>query len=260
VEANKNEKGILDRGYLAFLDVLGFSAMVSRDRNGEQIRRYRDCIKDAITTSEVKSVVFSDSIVLTTDVPTPESFLTIARACSRLLNDLLQADIALRGAITFGEFSRSSIGDSVFVAGHALIDAYEWEKKQDWIGVMIAPSALRTVPNLGELCQPSNGYTRGSNTSWMQCIQQNPSIPFHSLHPLDSNYFDGFAIVPYKGDSPAEVWESIKACIKHLQWLRMTAPSPAAQEKYKRAEEWLGMRAAEWQQINAFWARQEGNV
>jgi hypothetical protein len=74
----------VDKGYLAFLDVLGFSALVSSDHDGKRIESYRDSVKDAIADTEVKSVVFSDSIVLTTDDPRPESLLTIAGACSKL--------------------------------------------------------------------------------------------------------------------------------------------------------------------------------
>jgi hypothetical protein len=242
----------VDKGYLAFLDVLGFSALVSSDHDGKQIERYRDSVKNAIENTDVKSVVFSDSIVLTTNDPRPESLFAIAGACSRLLCDLLETDIALRGAIAYGEFNRSSVGESVFVAGRALIDAYEWERKQDWIGIMIAPSALKTVPNLEQLClfSPERWKTQPDpDKRWMQFIQRNTTIPFHSELPYEVLSFDGFAVVPTKGNSAADISMSIERCSKHLYWLRMIAPSPASQQKHIRTEGWLNGLSSSWRGV-----------
>ncbi|HEU4389711.1 MAG TPA: hypothetical protein VFV34_18040 [Blastocatellia bacterium] len=135
-------------GYVALLDVLGFSALVGGDTTGERVRGYLDCLQRATKRSQVDYVVFSDSIMLTAKGEEPESLLEIAGASSRLLSDLLSEGIPLRGAIAFGSFFRSAIGESVFVAGRAVVDAYQFEQTQDWIGVMIAPSARARVTDL----------------------------------------------------------------------------------------------------------------
>jgi hypothetical protein len=222
--------------YLAFLDVLGFSALVGSDRSGEQIDRYRKSVGDATENLAVKSVVFSDSIVLTTDDPAEESLLVLARATSRLMCNLLHADIPIRGAITHGEFSRSTVGEGVFVAGRALIEAYQWEQKQDWIGVMITPSALRAVPNMKKRCPRPDNCDTSSINPWMEVIQHHPTIPFHSSVPYVTPTFDGFALVPTKGESPNHFWYNIQLSIERLESLRMTAPSPESQQKYQRTQ------------------------
>jgi hypothetical protein len=236
------------RGYVAFLDVLGFSALVNSDETGEKVEQYRDSVERATARSDVKSVVFSDSIVLTAEDPRPESFLTLVGACSTLMSDLLKADIALRGAIAFGRFTRSTVGDGVFVAGPALIDAYNWETKQDWVGVMIAPTALGAVRDLGARCRVEQAYA-GTDSLWIATVQR-CSIKFHSLVPLDTSYFDGFAVVPTNGKCvAAEVWESLKTSIEHLEWLRMIAPSPDSQAKYSATLGWLRELEGRWRQI-----------
>ncbi len=237
------------RGYVAFLDVLGFSALVNSDESGEKVERYRHSIERATSSSDVKSVVFSDSIVLTAEDVRPESFLTIAHACSTLMSDLLAADIALRGAIAFGRFTRSNVGEGVFVAGPALIDAYNWENKQDWVGIMIAPSALEAVSDLGARCNFDQAY-QGTDSPWVATVQRCYSIKFHSSLPLETSTFDGFAVVPTNSQSaPAEILQSIRTSIGHLQWLRMIAPSPDSQGKYQAALGWLRELEGHWRRV-----------
>jgi hypothetical protein len=227
-------------GYVALLDVLGFSALVGSDRTGQKIQGYLDCLQRATDRSEVGYVVFSDSIVLTTKGASPESLITVARACSRLLSDLLDEGIPLRGTIAFGDFLRSSIGESVFVAGRAVIEAYEFEQAQKWVGVMLAPSVLTCVQDLADRCSMEVGWLPDGRLSvkarlpWPAFIQPCRSIPF------ESGAYDGFAIVPTNGEIDfAPLRESIMLAIKRLVRLRSIAPSPASQSRYNETLTWL---------------------
>ncbi len=76
-------------GYVALLDVLGFSALVDADTTGERVERYLTCLQRAKGTTAVEYVVFSDSIVLTVEDAGADCLLAIAGACSRLMNELL---------------------------------------------------------------------------------------------------------------------------------------------------------------------------
>src|SRR5438105_728532 len=115
-------------GYVALLDVLGFSALVSGSRSSERLESYRTALDTVISKQPpytVQSVVFSDSIVLTTLDDSPESLKALLRCCSHLFGEMLKSEIALRGAIAHGTYSRSFAANGVFVAGKAIIDAYE---------------------------------------------------------------------------------------------------------------------------------------
>ncbi|MFL6603183.1 MAG: hypothetical protein ACJ8R9_17895 [Steroidobacteraceae bacterium] len=115
---------VMSYGYVALLDVLGFSALVANDRGGASLQAYLECLERIFgASSEIDYVVFSDSIVLTLDGPDPIKLLQISRACSRLMSELIEQEIPVRGAIACGEFVRSSVGKSVFVAGRAIVDA-----------------------------------------------------------------------------------------------------------------------------------------
>jgi len=193
-------------GYVALLDILGFSAFIANDSNSQFVNRYLDCLQKALKGIPIESVIFSDSIVLTTKDDVPDSLIAIAEGCSRLMFELLNANIPIRGAISHGEFVRSSVDEkSVFVAGRAVIDAYKFEKKQDWIGIMVAPSALSEVPDLKNLCLLKNtdnpkDFTQDQTfrqeveprIKWASFIQKCFSIPFHTDNPSETSYFDSF--------------------------------------------------------------------
>jgi len=231
-------------GYLALLDVLGFSALVAGDVSGQRIRDYLDCLQRTSTGGAVDFVVFSDSIVLTAKGDGPDAFLAVAKACSRLFLDLLREGIPLRGAIVYGDFFRSAVGESVFVAGRAVIDAYNFEQLQDWVGIMIAPSARARHRELPENCQLRD-YTGNitydsleARIAWAAFVQRFEHIPFHV--PTLPDFFDGFAIVPTEGSlDRASLRDSTMEAIKQMEWLRSIAPTPAAQRKYTIAVSWL---------------------
>lgn len=245
-------------GYVALLDVLGFSALVAADA-GEGVERYLNCLKRAKGATAVDYVVFSDSIVLTVGGDGPDSLLEIAGACSRLMSELLIEHIPIRGAISQGAFVRSTVGESVFVAGRAVIDAYQFEQAQDWVGIMVAPSARARVPDLEERCRLANHTTVAAfravepRFAWTAFIQPCRSIPFHAENPFESSGFDGFAVVPTSGLlDPVALRDSIKESIDRLNWLRAIAPTPASQRKYQEATNWLSTTQRLWHDVVFF--------
>ena len=244
-------------GFVALLDVLGFSNLVL-DSGEEGIQRYLACLQNATGHTEVNFVVFSDSIVLSAKGDSPDSFIAVAGACSRLLNDLLRVGIALRGAISYGSFIREAFGESVFVAGRAVIDAYQFEQAQDWVGIMVSPSALARVKDLETRCYlDGNLHSLGGHLidllariGWAGLIQPYRSIPFHSPNPLDPQTFDGFAVVPTTRElTPAALHDCVGVARDRLKWLRAVAPSPSAQRKFQQTDLWLNYIQASWLQI-----------
>src|SRR5258708_17948472 len=238
----------MKEGYVAVLDVLGFADLAAGDHTGGRMNRYLESVRETMERQEIDCVVFSDSIVLNAKGEGPEPLAAVAEACSRLLRALLGDGIALRGAIAFGDFVRQSFGESVFVAGRAVIDAYRFEKAQDWIGVMLAPSAVARVPTLRERCnlRVAAGSERADLKAieerypWPAFIQPCDEIPFHVSSPSEPSVFDGFAIVPTSGVlEAAEISASIRAAMAKLGWLRAIAPTPGAQRKYQLTQNWL---------------------
>lgn len=244
-------------GYVALLDVLRFRALISGDRSRERIDEYLACLKNRMDLSEVQYIVFSDSLVLSMTEDKPASFLLLVAECSRLIAELLSYDIPIRGTITYGQFVRTQVRESIFLAGRAVVDAYEFEQAQDWVGVMIAPNAVRKIEHLREHCELlehwcrdgrlSEGYNDGRFAAFIQPCH---SIPFRASTPLDESRFDGFAVVPTSGTfDPIALRDSTNSALERLAWLRQIAPSPSAQRKYSASISWLTPIQDKWDRI-----------
>ena len=96
-------------GYVAFLDIMGFSSLVSGERHAERINNYLDCLRGILEvkteTPQVEYVVFSDSIVVTTADDADASLQALLERCSSLFGALLRNEIPVRGAISHGTYS-----------------------------------------------------------------------------------------------------------------------------------------------------------
>lgn len=185
------------------------------------------------------------SIVITTADDSHTSLLILLRACSRLLGVLLQNEIPVRGAISCGDFFRETHQKGVFVAGRPIVEAYEFEQRQDWIGVMVTASVLQAVVKLPGWCRMSKGKKETDQEllhrlPWTVLVQRCKTIPFHE----DS--VDGFAVVPTpSGSNVGDVDKYLKTCVGKLDRLKLLAPDPRAQRKYS-ASSWMSGVRRDW--------------
>ena len=263
-------------GYVALLDVLGFSSLISTRDDGSHLDKYLSSIQEALDDTSlgptVPYVVFSDSIVLTTNSDSDADLLSMLQRCSRVLGHLLRANIALRGAIAYGSYSRSDLTSGVFVAGRAILDANNFEHAQDWVGIMLAPSTVKRIPDAAtrfvltgndQSGSPEGQAAIQSRLPWSAFVQPCLQIPFHSKHPFEQNDFSGFAVVPTDGVAqPQPIFESLERSIESLNRLRTWAPTPSAQEKYRKCETWIRPICSTWREVT-YWnkrLKEEGRM
>jgi hypothetical protein len=245
-------------GYVAFLDVLGFSSLVSGDRHADRIAAYLNSlctISDpaAKTTpaNAIEYVVFSDSIIITTKDDSDESFELLLARCSLVFGALLQNEISVRGAIAHGTFMREKTPSGTFVAGRAIVEAYQFEEKQDWIGIMVSPSVRQRIPDLERRCLLAtpgpydNVQEFKQQIGWAPYLQR-ASIPFHGEAGETVDY-EGLAVVPSTGNfDPKSLTDSLGKSLACLRRLKSIAPDPPAQQKHTRTIHWLSAVWGSW--------------
>lgn len=139
--------------YLLFLDILGFSDLVRTSGRDEVLFVINGAL-DAFdrwesVNGQFQTIYFSDSFVFY-QVPQGYgkwAFLDIYAIGSLILTSLLAKGIAARGAISFGEFdvNERENGKHRVYFGRALVEAYEAEQRENWIGITILPSACEPV-------------------------------------------------------------------------------------------------------------------
>jgi hypothetical protein len=147
--------------YVAFFDILGFKNWVETEGSWNVFVYIRGFMNLMIRASMPKSVVnadmsvdlepsiisyinFSDSIVFYSRDDSYEAFRSMLKVCAEFMNVIICGPTrAIRGALTHGEFYADPENNAY--VGQALIDAYELEEKQDWLGVSLQGSIEGTA-------------------------------------------------------------------------------------------------------------------
>lgn len=122
----------MELSVVAFIDVLGFSAMVKTDaesQGGKYLDAFREVLEEVkISFPEVDGGIgakmFSDSIVLAAPL-SPGNVVEVLRACANLQRRFLKRGILLRGGVSYGKH----YADSTVMFSEGLISAYHIESQ-----------------------------------------------------------------------------------------------------------------------------------
>ncbi len=151
------EQDTQQRGrYLLYLDILGFKELL-KTRSPKEVyniidNALRQCDLWKGSNLNFKTLYFSDSLVLYQDQTNMklDTFIRLCITSSLLYTSLLANGIPTRGAISFGQFivQKDTSGEKDIFFGNALVEAYEAEKNENWIGIIFCPSAWKQVGNI----------------------------------------------------------------------------------------------------------------
>ena len=147
-------KGQKIEGFFGFFDILGYSKLNENNDIDTLIEIFNNFIlnidEKAITLNyadkdqrysmgKVKTLVFSDTIILYQEMPEPlrEIGPSFILKSGLLLRLAFEAGIPLRGAISYGKYY---VHDRCFL-GTPIIEAHEDEKAQIWSGAVLCKSA-----------------------------------------------------------------------------------------------------------------------
>lgn len=126
------------KGFVVFLDVLGFKNMVKNEKS--KIERYLDIVyreieklKNIDIKKDINNIVISDSIILSVDTKTSckENIKIFSHLClfvALVQEALALENIWLRGAISFGDIFFDEKRKQII--GQGYINAYLLEEKQ----------------------------------------------------------------------------------------------------------------------------------
>ena len=137
--------------WIAYFDILGFKKLVSQYEGNidsfakiiyknvlDEIIKRCDRISDELD-KKVDYAWFSDSFILFTEDDTSASFSSLETALWEVINKVMGTKKMLRGALSVGEFYANKERDTYI--GPALIDAYEYAEKLEFIGQVMTPKA-----------------------------------------------------------------------------------------------------------------------
>jgi len=137
--------------FVALFDILGFSNLLKNnelDKVAETYikakRDFEDYVshinallqKDAVTFR-----IFSDTFLIYTSEISDTSFQALLAACDFLFLAALENELPIRGATAIGEL----IVSNGIEIGKPIVEAYENENKQDWIGCWITDQCMARI-------------------------------------------------------------------------------------------------------------------
>lgn len=144
--------------FVGLFDILGFREMVANDRLEviwkaySEIKSSASFIKDNLESLFKLRIInvenFSDTFFMyTADISgkgqdeTDEYFNAILGVCDALFHSANTNSIPTRGTITAGELI---VNEGISI-GKTIVEAYEMEQKQDWIGCWISDAAIKRI-------------------------------------------------------------------------------------------------------------------
>lgn len=167
-----NDKIVNDNCWVAYFDIIGFKNLlndfIAQHKTDERVdlamdifveTYYRDILeklkeKGKYRPDKVSIHWFSDSFFLYTVDDSPDSLACIHQSASHFFIDVIWARMPLRGALGIGALYADN-ENGIFL-GPGLIDAYQYAEKQDWIGLVITPTARSKLQKI-DLCPPDRG-------------------------------------------------------------------------------------------------------
>ena len=155
--------------FVGLFDILGFKDLVKNHELDRVWRAYDDVktktsnIKYNLESLFQKKLItidnFSDTfLIYTADHSEKENkdeyFKALMATCDALFHSANTNELPIRGAITVGELI---VNDGVHI-GKPIIDAYEMEQKQEWIGCWISDDVINALSS-----ELKTRYLKGNN-------------------------------------------------------------------------------------------------
>lgn len=149
------------QGFVAVYDILGYSQWIKENDLFEVAATHENMkkmvktntekyINDSLATLDKPIIaVYShaDTFLIYTNVISDTGFKALLVACQFMFMAAIFYSLPIRGATACGEFYVSKD----LITGKPIIEAYEKEKQQDWIGCWITGECLKKISK--EACQ-----------------------------------------------------------------------------------------------------------
>jgi hypothetical protein len=139
--------------WFCYLDLLGFANLIGRSDIDRVLPLYESALDSLHSIAAPKKSLgisfswFSDTFIIFSHGGRDKDFSNVEQAGRLFFQKLVLGGIPVRGAISFGKLY-THLAKNIFI-GQALIDAYRYGEGQDWLGFLLAPSALKRMAEVG---------------------------------------------------------------------------------------------------------------
>ncbi|MDH4252818.1 MAG: hypothetical protein OEV27_16695 [Nitrospira sp.] len=142
------------QSWVAVFDVLGFGRLLEQadhDLSRAILTSQLDDLLNSLRSETVKGklewLIFSDTIAIFTPTEEPKDYPWFLLQCKNLIKQSIAIRLPLRGAISIGR--SFSANEHPIVLGRPFSEAFQYCEDQDWIGLLLTPSATRALRSVG---------------------------------------------------------------------------------------------------------------
>lgn len=141
--------------WIGVFDILGFKELIRQtDREFPRAlltSKLDDLVKslesDAVKIGSLDYLILSDTFIIIAPDLEPKSYPWFLQACRALITNSIYVELPLRSAISIGPIFLSK--EPAVIIGSAFLEAYEYCARQDWIGLLLTPSATQALRKSG---------------------------------------------------------------------------------------------------------------
>lgn len=144
------------QSWVAVFDALGFTNRVEQASKNDvahdilvgQIEDLlSEVMSDAAKHGKLKSLVFADTIVILAPTAEPRDYPWFLLQCKNLITRSISLRLPLRGAISIGQTHVAE--QHPILLGAPFLEAHRYCDDQDWVGLLMTPSATRALRTAG---------------------------------------------------------------------------------------------------------------
>lgn len=208
--------------WFAYFDLLGFSQLVRTSEIQSVLPTYEkalEAIEEKANPKQAKGISyswFSDTFIIFTKGCSLEDFGLIEQTARLFFQKLILHEIPVRGALSFGDLYTQQ-EKNIFL-GEALMDAYEYGEKQNWLNFVIAPSACDALGKLSFPIEERAHYRLVSNNGVIT-HPNNENVWAYAFNNGTINNQNPFlkALLAMREKSPPEVYDKYDNTIQFIE-------------------------------------------
>jgi hypothetical protein len=152
VNMKQEQQWETNQAWIAHFDILGFKSMIEHEDQSLALELLKSKLDDVIVKlkREIESKAehidfqfYADTFIIYSKSENIHDYSLLIRACKNFTNNCIYKRLPVRGAISYGEMIFGH--NRKIIIGSAFLESYVYGEDQNWIGLILTPSASSRV-------------------------------------------------------------------------------------------------------------------
>lgn len=151
-----NKKWTSYQAWIAYFDILGFKSLIDNEKRSLPIAVLKSKIEELIDELEKKAaqydgsveyLYYADTFIIYSGTEQFRDYADFIRVTKDFYYKSIYIQLPIRGAVSFGEIEFGY--EKRILIGKAFLESYEYGEAQNWLGMILTPSASSKLKEHG---------------------------------------------------------------------------------------------------------------